>query len=733
MAYKGKKVSVVIPTYNESQSIRGVVDGFFETGLVDEVVVVDNNALGNTREEVAKTRARLVHESKQGYGHALMRGLLEAKGDLVVMCEADGTAEPGDIMKFLLYSEHFPVVLSTRTSRAAIFSGAFMPFPVRVGNWLWAKVVEVLFNGPSMSDIGSTYKLINRKNIEKIKKYFVLSDGDGKFSPEFIMWVIHAGVMPIEIPVLFKPRIGESMYTGSIWRAAKLGFRELWMIFKYRLGIINMDLLQRRERVFFNPSLIVFAFTFLLTLANFYFSSLRFSTDDQFILLRYIDNLASGNGFVYNVGERVLGATTPLFVLIAGLLKYFFSSVPTHNLVAFLNLVLISLAGGLFWRLARFYLSERLSILAVVIFALNMFKVLSEGMESPLFILILLGFFNLILSRKYSWSAVAVGLLVLTRPDAVLVALVAFVYWWSVLGWRQALRLGILSIIITLPWLVFATLYFGSFIPQSVITKLNTANIVAQPAIQALKVQLAHMSRLYWGKIFDFKNILLQTVFNLLPFLILAYLGIKRMINRESWPIFVVPTFYFLLFSFSNPVMFPWYLSQIEPVLILVSVVGFGALISWFRNKYIQLIFVLILVVGPAVFWFKQASLRDVKNEGGIETAQVIKKLMKEGETIGVNNIGGIGYITKAPIIDFFGLTNDYASSFYPAVGLCVDKQRQYSIPPNLIMFTTPDWLVLGGEGELDPCFMKSRWFTEHYKPLTIKDEKSVLIWRLKK
>ena len=52
--YKSKKVSVVIGTYNEAGSIRSVIQGFFATGVVDEVVVVDNNALGNTREEIEK-------------------------------------------------------------------------------------------------------------------------------------------------------------------------------------------------------------------------------------------------------------------------------------------------------------------------------------------------------------------------------------------------------------------------------------------------------------------------------------------------------------------------------------------------------------------------------------------------------------------------------------------------------------------------------------------------------
>lgn len=232
--YKAKKVSVVIPTYNEAQTIKKVIDDFFATGFVDEVVVIDNNALGNTKEEVAQTQARLVIETKQGYGYAIMRGLSEAQGDLVVMVEADGTFEPADLHKFLLYSDDFPVVFGTRTSRAAIWSGAFMPFPVRFANWLWAKVIEVLYNGPVLTDVGCTFKLMNRDILEKIKPYFLISKGDGTFSPELMIWLIQHEKKIIEIPVIYKERVGESGYTGSVWRAGKLGLKMLPLIFKYK-------------------------------------------------------------------------------------------------------------------------------------------------------------------------------------------------------------------------------------------------------------------------------------------------------------------------------------------------------------------------------------------------------------------------------------------------------------------------------------------------------------------
>jgi 4-amino-4-deoxy-L-arabinose transferase-like glycosyltransferase len=155
------------------------------------------------------------------------------------MTEADGTYEPHDIEKLLIYSKEYDAVLGTRTSRATIWSGAFMPFPVRFGNWAVAKFLEVLHNGTSLSDVGCTYKLITRDVLERIKPLFKLSQGDGKFSPELMIWLIMKGARMIEVPVAYKQRIGQSMYTGSIWKAAVLGAKMLPLIVWYRLYRIS--------------------------------------------------------------------------------------------------------------------------------------------------------------------------------------------------------------------------------------------------------------------------------------------------------------------------------------------------------------------------------------------------------------------------------------------------------------------------------------------------------------
>jgi glycosyltransferase involved in cell wall biosynthesis len=59
-------VSVIIPTYNEKDSIYDAIQEFYATDLIDEIVVVNNNAAAGTEHEVARTRARQVFEPRQG-------------------------------------------------------------------------------------------------------------------------------------------------------------------------------------------------------------------------------------------------------------------------------------------------------------------------------------------------------------------------------------------------------------------------------------------------------------------------------------------------------------------------------------------------------------------------------------------------------------------------------------------------------------------------------------------
>lgn len=730
--YKNKKVSVVIPTYNEFLSIRNVIDDFFATGLVDEVVVVDNNALGNTKEEVSKTKAKLIHEPRQGYGYALMRGMLEAKGDLIVMCEGDGTFQAKDVEKLLSYSDEFDAVLGTRTSRAAIWSGAFMPFPVRFANWLWAKFIEVLFNGPILTDVGCTYKLISRKTLESIRSRFKESKGDGTFSPELMIWLIESKLSLIEIPVIFKQRVGDSMYTGSIWKAAKLGFRMIPLIFRYKLQNIFSNI----KNIFVknNSEIVIFCLTFLASISLLLFSSNKFPNDDQFILYRYIDNIAFGKGFVFNEGEKILGATTPLFTLLASFFKFIFKSLDTKFLIGIINSVLFSFSSVFFYRLIHKFVNKKFSYLAVTIFILNLSRVSLEGMESPLFMVASLGFLYYLLNNKHYTASVFLSFAILTRPDAGLIAVLAFVYWLWYEGWEKTIRYTCTCIVVALPWLIWSTWYFGSFIPASLIAKMHINEIINQPYYQAFKVQLSSFSRIYWGRIFDYENIKLQVLFNLLPFLLLVFVAIKKTLSKNNWILFVIPFVYFVAFSVSNPVMFPWYISQSEPFWLLISFIGFISIFNYlqkrFSNSLVQIFLIIIMLIGPAYLYANELISEYKGSKITLyEISQYINANKKQGDTIGVNNMGIIAYYTGNYLYDFFGLVNDYAYAFYKERELCASQTVMYVIPPS-IMHTKPDWLVLSGKDEISPCFQESRWFRNNYQ--FEKEINGGFVWKLK-
>jgi len=230
--WNGKQVSVVLMTYAERDSIRGVIERFLATGVVDEVLVVDNNAQPGTREEVEQTPARIVHEPKQGYGHATRRGLEEARGDLIVLSEPDGTFMPEDVTKLLVYSDECDVVLGTRTTREMIWAGANMDWFLRWGNWAVAKLIEVAFDTSHLSDVGCTYRVLRRPAAELAAREMRV--GGSHAGVEIMLLTIVSGARFVEVPLNYLPRVGVSSVTGKrIWAIA-VGLRMIALALAFR-------------------------------------------------------------------------------------------------------------------------------------------------------------------------------------------------------------------------------------------------------------------------------------------------------------------------------------------------------------------------------------------------------------------------------------------------------------------------------------------------------------------
>jgi glycosyltransferase involved in cell wall biosynthesis len=233
--YNQKRVTVVFPAYNEEENIVAAVQDFGSGNVVDEIIVVDNNSRDRTAELVrAQTSARLVLETRQGYGSALTRGLREATGDYVILAEPDGTFLGRDVLKLLAYAEDFDLVLGTRTSTSLIWSGANMEWPMRWGNIAVAKMIEFLFNTSQLTDCGCTLRLVRRDRLAQFIDHLTVTRSH--FLPEMVILARRAGLSLIEIPVNYRSRIGTSKITGTFSGAFKTGMAMIRLILASRLA-----------------------------------------------------------------------------------------------------------------------------------------------------------------------------------------------------------------------------------------------------------------------------------------------------------------------------------------------------------------------------------------------------------------------------------------------------------------------------------------------------------------
>lgn len=230
----GKSVSLILPTYNEKDSIRASVEEFEATGILDEIIVVNNNAAAGTSDEIATTSAREVFETTQGYGAAIRCGFREAVGDLVIVAEPDGTFRGNDIRKMLAYAEDFEVVYGSRTVKELIWEGANMGLFLKWGNYAVAKLMEFLFNTTSLTDVGCTMRCIHQETLRDLEPFFTVNGSF--FGPEMMVISILKNKRMIQVPVNYTKRVGTSSVTGSLTTAIALGLQMIVLILRYRFA-----------------------------------------------------------------------------------------------------------------------------------------------------------------------------------------------------------------------------------------------------------------------------------------------------------------------------------------------------------------------------------------------------------------------------------------------------------------------------------------------------------------
>ena len=207
--------------------------------------------------------------------------------------------------------------------------------------------------------------------------------------------------------------------------------------------------------------------------------------EDQLIVLRYARNLIEGNGLVYNPGERIQGFTTPLFTLLSTVAvaiggdeaAFWQNAFGVACIVgtAILAVRLLSRAGAAG--------ASPLAVALIFYFPAAGSSALYLGMEVHLFTLLLLLALDLHLADRSTLAAVATGLLFLTRPEGVLLSAILLSHNWSTRR-RPPYREAGAALLTIAPWLVFATVYYGT--PLS--TTLGAKRSLSSPLEYALGV-----------------------------------------------------------------------------------------------------------------------------------------------------------------------------------------------------------------------------------------------------
>jgi hypothetical protein len=242
------EISVVIPCLNEESAIDRVVDKAFEgirrTGKSGEVVVVDNGSTDASAAIAEAHGAIVVCEPRRGYGSAYLAGIDAARGDYVIMGDADDTYPLADLGAFVdELNRGNDLVLGSRFKGR--IHGDAMPFLNRfVGNPVLTGMLNVMF-GVRVSDAHCGMRAARRDALPRLD----LHSTGMEFASEMVFKAYRRGLSVSEVPIDYYPRVGESKLNrfGDAWRHVRfmLLYSPSWLYlvpgsFLLVLGLLGM-------------------------------------------------------------------------------------------------------------------------------------------------------------------------------------------------------------------------------------------------------------------------------------------------------------------------------------------------------------------------------------------------------------------------------------------------------------------------------------------------------------
>lgn len=226
------KIKVIIPAYNEADSITNVINDIPK--IVDEIIVVNNNSTDKTEENAVKAGATVLTETKRGYGNACLKGLeyianQPEKPNIIVFLDGDYSDYPEELTKIVapIIEKNIDFVIGSRVK--SLRETGSMTVPQIFGNWL-ATFLMRLFFGATFTDLGP-FRAI------KYDKLLALNMIDKTYgwTVEMQLKALKQKLTYTEVPVNYRNRIGISKVSGTIKGSIFAGAKILSWIFKYSI------------------------------------------------------------------------------------------------------------------------------------------------------------------------------------------------------------------------------------------------------------------------------------------------------------------------------------------------------------------------------------------------------------------------------------------------------------------------------------------------------------------
>ena len=224
------KIKVIIPAYNEADSIAHVIKAI--PNNVEEVIVVSNNSTDATEENAKNAGATVLKEPNKGYGYACLKGMQyiankTEKPDIIVFLDGDYSDYPEELTKLVapIINDNIDFVIGSRVKKFR--EKGSMTIPQIFGNWLATTLMGLLFRA-KFTDLGP-FRAIKYNRLLELH----MEDKTYGWTVEMQLKVLKQKLSYTEIPVNYRNRIGVSKVSGTIKGAILAGVKILGWIFKY--------------------------------------------------------------------------------------------------------------------------------------------------------------------------------------------------------------------------------------------------------------------------------------------------------------------------------------------------------------------------------------------------------------------------------------------------------------------------------------------------------------------